>query len=115
MKQYTIIGMSCAACTARIEKAVSGVKGVTSCSVSLLTHSMGVEGSADTNEIIAAIRNAGYDAIPKNENAEQPASLSEDDEILKDRETPVLKKRLIASIGFLIVLMYIPMGHTMFG
>ncbi|MBQ7007980.1 MAG: heavy metal translocating P-type ATPase [Ruminococcus sp.] len=115
MKQYTIIGMSCAACTARIEKAVSGVKGVTSCSVSLLTHSMGVEGSADTNEIIAAIRNAGYDAIPKNENEEHSGSLSEDDEILKDRETPVLKKRLIASIGFLIVLMYISMGHTMFG
>lgn len=115
MKQYTIIGMSCAACTARIEKAVSGVKGVTSCSVSLLTRSMGVEGSADTNDIIAAVRNAGYDAVPKNENTEKNKNSSENDDILKDRETPVLKKRLIASIGFLIVLMYISMGHTMFG
>ena len=114
MKQYTIIGMSCAACTARIEKAVSGVKGVTSCSVSLLTHSMGVEGSADTNEIIAAVRNAGYDAVPKDENTEKTTNSSENDDILKDRETPVLKKRLIASIGFLIVLMYISMGYMMF-
>lgn len=115
MEQYTVTGMSCAACSARVEKAVSGVKGVTSCSVSLLTDSMGVEGTADSEEIIAAVRNAGYDAAIKKRNAEQNTRSSSDENALKDRETPVLKKRLIASLGFLIVLMYVSMGHMMWG
>ena len=109
------MGMSCAACAARVEKAVSGVKGVTSCSVSLLTNSMGVEGTADTEEIIAAVRNAGYDAAIKKRNTERNTRSSSDTDALKDRETPVLKKRLIASLGFLIVLMYVSMGHMMWG
>ena len=115
MEQYTVTGMSCAACTARVEKAVSGVKGVTSCSVSLLTNSMGVEGTADAEEIIAAVRNAGYDASLKKGNTERNTRSSSDTDALKDRETPVLKKRLIASLGFLIVLMYVSMGHMMWG
>ena len=115
MEQYTVTGMSCAACTARVEKAVSGVKGVTSCSVSLLTNSMGVEGTADAEEIIAAVRNAGYDAALKKGNTERKTRPSSDTDALKDRETPVLKKRLIASLGFLIVLMYVSMGHMMWG
>ena len=115
MEQYTVTGMSCAACTARVEKAVSGVKGVTSCSVSLLTNSMGVEGTADAEEIIAAVRNAGYDAAIKKRNTERNTRSSSDTDALKDRETPVLKKRLIASLGFLIVLMYVSMGHMMWG
>ena len=115
MEQYTVTGMSCAACTARVEKAVSGVKGVTSCSVSLLTNSMGVEGTADAEEIIAAVRNAGYDAAIKKRNTERNTRSSSDGDALKDRETPVLKKRLIASLGFLIVLMYVSMGHMMWG
>ena len=115
MEQYTVTGMSCAACTARVEKAVSGVKGVTSCSVSLLTNSMGVEGTADAEEIIAAVRNAGYDAAIKKRNTEKNTHPSSDADALKDRETPVLKKRLIASLGFLIVLMYVSMGHMMWG
>ncbi len=115
MEQYTVTGMSCAACTARVEKAVSGVKGVTSCSVSLLTNSMGVEGTAGTEEIIAAVRNAGYDAAIKKRNTERNTRSSSDTDALKDRETPVLKKRLIASLGFLIVLMYVSMGHMMWG
>lgn len=115
MEQYTVTGMSCAACTARVEKAVSGVKGVTSCSVSLLTNSMGVEGTADAEEIIAAVRNAGYDAEIKKRNTERNPRSSSDKDSLKDRETPVLKKRLIASLGFLIVLMYVSMGHMMWG
>lgn len=115
MEQYTVTGMSCAACTARVEKAVSGVKGVTSCSVSLLTNSMGVEGTADAEEIIAAVRNAGYDAALKKGNTERKTQPSSDTDALKDRETPVLKKRLIASLGFLIVLMYVSMGHMMWG
>ena len=114
MEQYTVTGMSCAACTARVEKAVSGVKGVTSCSVSLLTNSMGVEGTADAKDVIAAVRNAGYDASIKSNKQQNTQSFPEEDE-LKDRETPVLKKRLIASIGFLIVLMYVSMGHMMWG
>ena len=113
MEQYTVTGMSCAACTARVEKAVSGVKGVTSCSVSLLTNSMGVEGTAGAEEIIAAVRNAGYDAAIKKRNTERNTRSSSDGDALKDRETPVLKKRLIASLGFLIVLMYVSMGHMM--
>ena len=115
MEQYTVTGMSCAACAARVEKAVSGVKGVTSCSVSLLTNSMGVEGTADAEEIIAAVRNAGYDAALKKGNTERKTRPSSDTDALKDRETPVLKKRLIASLGFLIVLMYVSMGHMMWG
>ncbi len=115
MEQYTVTGMSCAACTARVEKAVSGVKGVTSCSVSLLTNSMGVEGTADAKEIIAAVRNAGYDAVIKKSNTERNTRSSSDTDPLKDRETPLLKKRLIASLGFLIVLMYVSMGHMMWG
>ncbi|MGM9575464.1 MAG: heavy metal translocating P-type ATPase [Oscillospiraceae bacterium] len=115
MEQYTVTGMSCAACAARVEKAVSGVKGVTSCSVSLLTDSMGVEGTADAGEIIAAVRDAGYGAALKKGNKEQNARSSSDGDTLEDRETPVLKKRLIASLGFLIVLMYVSMGHMMWG
>ena len=115
MEQYTVTGMSCAACTARVEKAVSGVKGVTSCSVSLLTNSMGVDGTAGAEEIIAAVRNAGYDAALKKGNKEQNIQSFSDGDALKDRETPVLKKRLIASLGFLIVLMYVSMGHMMWG
>ena len=113
MEQYTVTGMSCAACSARVEKAVSGVKGVTSCSVSLLTNSMGVEGTASAEEIIAAVRDAGYGAALKRGNKEQTTRLSSDEDALKDRETPVLKKRLITSLGFWIVLMYVSMGHMM--
>ena len=115
MEQYTVTGMSCAACTARVEKAVSGVKGVTSCSVSLLTNSMGVEGTASAEEIIAAVRDAGYEASLKNGNKDQTTRLSLDEDALKDRENPVLIKRLIASLGFWIVLMYVSMGHMMWG
>ena len=113
MEQYTVTGMSCAACSARVEKAVSGVKGVTSCSVSLLTNSMGVEGTASAEEIIAAVRDAGYGAALKKKD--QNTQLVNDEDALKDRETPVLKKRLIASLGFWIVLMYVSMGHMMWG
>lgn len=115
MEQYTVNGMSCAACTARVEKAVSGVKGVTSCSVSLLTNSMSVEGTADSKEIIEAVRNAGYTASLKKDNRKQNSQSYSDEDALKDRETPLLKKRLIASLGFLIVLMYVSMGHMMWG
>lgn len=114
MEQYTVTGMSCAACSARVEKAVSGVKGVSSCSVSLLTNSMGVEGTASAEDIIAAVREAGYNASPKGRQ-ELSARKSADEDALRDRETPVLKKRLIASLGFLIVLMYVSMGHMMWG
>ena len=113
MEQYTVTGMSCAACSARVEKAVSGVKGVTSCSVSLLTNSMGVEGTASAEEIIAAVRNAGYDASVKKASKNQTTHLSAEEDTLKDRETPLLKKRLIASLGFWIILMYVSMGHMM--
>ncbi|MGN0169707.1 MAG: heavy metal translocating P-type ATPase [Lachnospiraceae bacterium] len=115
MEQYTVNGMSCAACTSRVEKAVSGVKGVTSCSVSLLTNSMGVEGTASAEEIIAAVHDAGYEAVLKQGENNQTTRLSSDEETLKDRETPVLKKRLITSLGFWIVLMYVSMGHMMWG
>jgi len=121
MDQYTVTGMSCAACSARVEKAVSKVLGVTSCSVSLLTNSMGVEGSASQSDIIAAVEAAGYGAAPKGGSdsgsgaGEKPAGISAAEDSLKDRETPVLKRRLIASLGFLIVLMYISMGHMMWG
>lgn len=112
MKQFNVTGMSCAACSARVEKAVSTVEGVTSCSVSLLTNSMGVEGSASDSSIIAAVEAAGYGASVK--GAEQPTGTSAAD-ALKDHETPALKKRLIASLGFLLVLMYFSMGHMMWG
>ncbi len=106
MKQYLVTGMSCAACSARVEKAVSEVAGVTSCSVSLLTNSMGVEGSASPAAVIAAVQAAGYGASEKGGDA-TPAA----DDPLRDRETPVLKRRLIASLGFLAILMYFSMGH----
>ena len=129
MEQYTVTGMSCAACSARVEKAVSKVPGVTSCSVSLLTNSMGVEGSASAQEIIAAVENAGYGAQQKNggrsgngaaennvgNNISGSSMGNAGEELLKDRETPVLKKRLFASLGFLVVLMYFSMGHMMWG
>ena len=113
MEQYTVTGMSCAACSARVEKAVSAVQGVSSCSVSLLTNSMGVEGTASAQEIIAAVEAAGYGATLKG-NAEVASPASTED-ALADRETPILKRRLIASVGFLIVLMYVSMGHCMWG
>ena len=111
MEQYDVTGMSCAACSARVEKAVNGVPGVTSCSVSLLTNSMGVEGTADPSAIIKAVEDAGYGASVKG-SAKTPDHSSEEKQ-LEDRETPRLKKRLIASLGFLVVLMYCSMGHNM--
>ena len=114
MEQYQVTGMSCAACSARVEKAVSKVPGVTSCSVSLLTNSMAVEGTADEAAIVAAVTEAGYGA--KRKGAEPSAARpSEALEALEDRETPKLKRRLIASVGFLVVLMYLSMGHMMWG
>ena len=114
MEQYQVTGMSCAACSARVEKAVSKVPGVTSCSVSLLTNSMAVEGTADEAAIVAAVTEAGYGA--KRKAAEPSAARpSEALEALEDRETPKLKRRLIASVGFLVVLMYLSMGHMMWG
>ena len=113
MKQYEVTGMSCAACSARVEKAVSKVPGVTSCSVSLLTNSMGVEGTATDQEIVNAVVAAGYGAAPKGAKKEQAAA--EEEEALKDHETPKLRKRLIASVIFLVVLMYFSMGHMMWG
>ena len=117
MEQYTVTGMSCAACSSRVEKAVSKVPGVTSCSVSLLTNSMGVEGTASSADIIKAVQDAGYGASVKGagkEGSVQAQSL-EAEEALKDHETPVLKRRLWYSVGFLIVLMYFSMGHMMWG
>ena len=113
MKQYTVTGMSCAACSARVEKAVSKVPGVTACSVSLLTNSMGVEGTATSQTIIAAVQAAGYGASEK--GAEAAVSPSEAEKQLEDHDTPALKRRLIWSLGFLIVLMYFSMGHMMWG
>ncbi len=116
MEQYTVTGMSCAACSSRVEKAVSKVPGVTSCSVSLLTNSMGVEGSASAQDIISAVQAAGYGASKKGTaNQDRTVSAEEAEDMLKDRETPVLKRRLWASLGFLIVLMYFSMGHMMWG
>ena len=116
MKQYTVTGMSCAACSSRVEKAVSKVPGVTACSVSLLTNSMGVEGDAPPETVIHAVEDAGYGASLKGQGtAAQAQSASEAEDALKDRETPVLKHRLIASLGFLAVLMYMSMGHMMWG
>ena len=114
MEQYNVTGMSCAACSSRVEKAVSKVPGVTSCSVSLLTNSMGVEGTASSQDIINAVQQAGYGASLKGARKEQ-VSMSEAEEALEDHETPVLKRRLIASVGFLLVLMYVSMGHMMWG
>ena len=113
MEQYTVTGMSCAACSARVEKAVSGVEGVSSCSVNLLTNSMGVEGSASPEAIIAAVEAAGYGASRK--GAAKASSPAAEEDALRDRDTPVLKRRLLSSLGFLLVLMYISMGHTMWG
>ena len=113
MEQYTVTGMSCAACSSRVEKAVSKVSGVTSCSVSLLTNSMGVEGTASQSEIIAAVEAAGYGASVKGADAGAKKGAAMDEDALKDRETPIMKRRLIASLCFLIPLMYISMGHMM--
>ena len=116
MKQYTVTGMSCAACSSRVEKAVSKVPGVTACSVSLLTNSMGVEGDVPPETVIHAVEDAGYGASLKGQGAAaQAQSASEAEDALKDRETPVLKHRLITSLGFLAVLMYMSMGHMMWG
>ena len=112
MEQYTVTGMSCAACSARVEKAVKAVPGVTSCSVSLLTNSMGVEGTANASAIVKAVQEAGYGASPKAAAAETPSA---ELDALADHETPRLKKRLIASLIFLAVLMYFSMGHMMWG
>ena len=115
MEQYTVTGMSCAACSARVEKAVSKVPGVTSCSVSLLTNSMGVEGTASPEAIVKAVEDAGYGASKKGAEKTASASAADAEDALKDRETPALKRRLIASLVFLVVLMYISMGHMMWG
>ena len=117
MKQYNVTGMSCAACSARVEKAVNKVPGVTSCSVSLLTNSMGVEGTAAPQDIIKAVEGAGYGCSEKGvakSNSQSAANAAAED-ALKDRETPILKKRLLLSVGFLLVLMYFSMGHMMWG
>ena len=111
MVQYNVTGMSCAACSARVEKAVSKVNGVTSCSVSLLTNSMGVEGSTSPDDIIAAVKNAGYGASLKGASPEKAAS----DDSLKDTQTPLIMKRLIVSVIFTLILMYFSMGHMMWG
>ena len=115
MEQYTVTGMSCAACSARVEKAVSKLEGVSACSVSLLTNSMGVEGSVSSSAVIKAVKEAGYGASLKGKNSTQSSSHTEQEELLKDKETPVLKRRLWYSIGFLVVLMYFSMGHMMWG
>ena len=118
MDKYIVTGMSCAACQARVEKAISALEGVSSCSVNLLTNSMSVEGSANNADIIKAVENAGYGASLMGDNNKESSSsydFSEEEEALKDKETPLLKKRLMYSIGFLLVLMYLSMGHMMFG
>ena len=114
MKQYNVTGMSCAACSARVEKAVGKVPGVTSCSVSLLTNSMGVEGTASPEAVIRAVQETGYGASEKGAS-KQSASMAENEKALEDHATPALKRRLIWSVGFLIVLMYFSMGHMMWG
>lgn len=124
MKQYTVTGMSCAACSARVEKAVSKVPGVSTCSVSLLTNSMGVEGTAEDADIIRAVEQAGYGAERKNKNhgpvsesgaSREGVSNGSPEDALADKETPLLKRRLISSLGFLLLLMYVSMGHMMWG
>ena len=113
MKQYNVTGMSCAACSARVEKAVSGVKGVESCSVNLLTNSMSVEGTAPDSDIIKAVKKAGYGASVKGGAADSKAAVEEDS--LENTETSSMVKRLVSSLIFLMILMYISMGHTMWG
>ena len=121
MEQYEVTGMSCAACQAHVEKAVSKVPGVESCSVSLLTNSMGVEGTASPASIIEAVENAGYGASLKTPPADfvvdgkKPDQYAQEKEALRDKETPVLRKRLISSVCILLVLMYFSMGHSMLG
>ena len=119
MDKYTVTGMSCAACQARVEKAVNGVPGVRECSVSLLTNSMGVEGTAAPEAVMKAVRDAGYDAAPMDREGPREKSgamdFSREEEALRDHETPVLKRRLLSSVGFLLVLMYFSMGHSMWG
>ena len=115
MEHYNVTGMSCAACSARVEKAVKKVPGVTSCSVSLLTNSMGVEGTASPAAIISAVQEAGYGASPKSDATHKASDTNADLDALADHETPKLKRRLIASLGFLLVLMYFSMGHMMWG
>ena len=116
MKQYIVTGMSCAACSARVEKAVNQIPGIKSCSVSLLTNSMGVEGNVNPTEVIRAVTDAGYGCSLKEAGLEKKKTdYSAQEEMLKDKETPLLKKRLLASLGFLIVLMYFSMGHMMWG
>lgn len=119
MDKYTVTGMSCAACQARVEKAVNGVPGVRECSVSLLTNSMGVEGTAAPEAVMKAVRDAGYDAAPMDREGPREESsamdFSREEEALRDHETPVLKRRLLSSMGFLLVLMYFSMGHSMWG
>ena len=126
MDQYTVTGMSCAACQARVEKAVSKLEGVTSCNVSLLTNTLSVEGTVPPEEIMQAVENAGYGAAPRGIDAgagkgsaaasgSLSARIAAEEDALKDRETPVLKRRLLTSLGFLLVLMYFSMGHMMFG
>ena len=116
MRQYTVTGMSCAACVARVEKAVKKVEGVEDCAVSLLTNSMGVEGNADPAAVIAAVEGAGYGASVKNaKKKDASADISGDAALLEDHETPALRRRLVASLGFLAALMYLSMGHMMLG
>ena len=121
MKQYNVTGMSCAACSARVEKAVAGLPGVTACSVSLLTNSMGVEGDVSAEQVIAAVENAGYGASEKGAKVSAGTAkngvnmVQEYEDMLKDRETPVMKRRLIASLVLLVPLMYVSMGHMMWG
>ncbi|MDE5933704.1 MAG: cation transporter, partial [Lachnospiraceae bacterium] len=118
MEQYIVTGMSCAACSARVEKAVSKVPGVTACSVSLLTNSMGVEGSVSPEAVIAAVEAAGYGAGQKSTvsgNRESPGGSAAYEEMLTDRETPLLQKRMVISICLLLPLMYFSMGHMMWG
>lgn len=119
MEQYNVTGMSCAACSARVEKAVQKLDGVTSCSVSLLTNSMGVEGDVSPSEVIKAVEEAGYGASVKGGKSASPegaaASYSQGEDMLKDRETPALKRRLLYSLIFLLVLMYFSMGSMMWG
>ena len=112
MEQYIVTGMSCAACSARVEKAVQSVDGVTICSVSLLTNQMTVEGTANADDIILAVEKAGYKAFKKDDGASFAINSSD---TLTDKETPLLLKRLISSFVFLILLMYLSMGHTMWG
>ena len=115
MEQFNVTGMSCAACSARVEKAVSKVPGVTACSVSLLTNSMGVEGTASPQDIIHAVENAGYGASEKGSAAASVNHTAETEDALADHDTPVLKRRLIWSLVFLVILMYFSMGHMMWG